>query len=261
MKKILVILFNLAVVTYMVFALAFTGAKSDKIICSRVKISMLDSMYSGFLQKQDIEEILLESEEQIAGYPMSEINLNLLEESIRRNPYVRNAEVYSTTDGVLHIDVFERIPVVRIISGSGSSYYLDDEGYIFPARGGISSHVLIANGYFTFSNQLNKIRNIAEIDEEEDYSEWFEVHRLAGFIVADPFWEKQVVQLYYNREGDFELIPRVGAHQVIFGKIDNMEYKFWKLKTLYNEGFSYEGWNKYEKINLKFNNQVICTKR
>ncbi len=40
----------------------------------------------------------------------------------------------------------------------------------------------------------------------------------------------------------------------------DLAVKFRKLKILYNEGLKYEGWNNYEKINLKYKNQVICTK-
>ncbi|MFW6222798.1 MAG: cell division protein FtsQ, partial [Bacteroidota bacterium] len=59
----------------------------------------------------------------------------------------------------------------------------------------------------------------------------------------------------------FEIIPRVGAHFIHFGSIDQYEWKFKKLKYLYKKGFSKEGWNKYEQINLKYKNQIICTKR
>ena len=64
-----------------------------------------------------------------------------------------------------------------------------------------------------------------------------------------------------NRNQEFEIIPRVGAHQILLGNAENLELKFRNLKILYEEGLAYEGWNKYEIINLKYNNQVICSKR
>jgi cell division protein FtsQ len=81
------------------------------------------------------------------------------------------------------------------------------------------------------------------------------------YISEDKFLSSQIVQIYYNGSGDFELIPRVGAHQIIFGDIKDYQLKFMKLKVLYEEGLKYEGWNKYVMINLKYKNQVICTKR
>ena len=64
-----------------------------------------------------------------------------------------------------------------------------------------------------------------------------------------------------NGNGEFELIPRVGAQVIEFGKAVDMEEKFEKLWILYNEGFHNTGWNQYERINLKYKNQAVCTKR
>jgi len=64
-----------------------------------------------------------------------------------------------------------------------------------------------------------------------------------------------------NEANEFELIPRVGAHLILFGSIDNYERKFRNLKIFYEQGLNNIGWNKYEKINLKFDNQIVCTKK
>ena len=59
---------------------------------------------------------------------------------------------------------------------------------------------------------------------------------------------------------DFELVPKVGNHKIVFGGIDNLESKFEKLMIFYKKGLSKTGWNEYSEINLKFKNQVVCTK-
>jgi cell division protein FtsQ len=84
---------------------------------------------------------------------------------------------------------------------------------------------------------------------------------LANYITGDPFWNAQIVQVYVNRKMEFELVPRVGAQIILFGDGNRLEQKFFKLGTLYREGFRQKGWNHYEFINLKYNHQVICTKR
>jgi cell division protein FtsQ len=84
---------------------------------------------------------------------------------------------------------------------------------------------------------------------------------LASFIADDPFWDAQIVQVYVNQKREFELVPRVGTQIILFGDRSRMEQKFFNLATLYHEGFRQKGWNRYEIINLKYNHQVICTKR
>mgnify|MGYP000956836569 FL=1 len=42
---------------------------------------------------------------------------------------------------------------------------------------------------------------------------------------------------------------------------ENYKKKFRNLRAFYLQGLNNVGWNKYEKISLRFDNQVICTKR
>ena len=85
-------------------------------------------------------------------------------------------------------------------------------------------------------------------------------YAMARFILADEFWSAHVEQIYVNNYGEIELVPKVGDHKIIFGTSDQMEEKFWKLKTFYKEGLNYTGWENYDTLNLKFENQVVCTK-
>ncbi len=261
MRKLMFILFNLLLVAYMIFALSFANLRVNTTLCTEVKITMIDTLNAGFLTKRDIEKLLLSGNSEILGYPVGAINIRRLEEKLLDLAYVKDAQVYKNMEGILKVDITQRKPVVRIITPSQATYYLDDEGYLFPPVSGFTPHVLVANGYFTEGSELKGVRSLEELKGNKKYDEWNETLKLTGYLQESSFWRSQIVQIYRNSMGDFELIPRVGAHQIIFGDTEDMEIKFKKLKTLYEEGLKYEGWNRYEKINLKYNNQVICTKR
>ncbi len=261
MKKIFSILIFAVIAAYMFIALGFTAGRNSKTVCSELRINLFDTMSSGFYKKADIEKILMSDGNHILGYPLKDINTRELEKLLLKKSYIRKAEIYASIDGVMQVDITQRKPVVRVITLSQNSYYLDDEGYILPAHGEFSPHILIANGYFTEDTDLRKAGKLGDLAEREKYAEWDGVARLAEYIAGDTFWDGQIVQIYFDRNQDFELIPRVGAHQIIFGDATDFEEKFKKLRILYNEGLKYEGWNNYEMINLKYKNQVICTKR
>lgn len=261
MTKVVNIVLILGLLAYMFAALSFTAMKNSEMMCRELKINLFDTVYSGFYGKADIEKMLIGKGNKILGYPVKEINTRQMEKKLMSSPYIREAEIYASIDGVMEVDVTQRKPVVRIITRSQNSYYLDEDGYILPARGNFSPHILVANGYFTEDSDLQKVPNLDSLSDRKKYREWYGALKLARFIGEDSFWKNQVVQLYFNRHQDFELIPRVGAHQIIFGDADDYRIKFKKLKTLYDEGLKYEGWNNYDKINLKYKNQVICTKR
>jgi cell division protein FtsQ len=88
-----------------------------------------------------------------------------------------------------------------------------------------------------------------------------EILEFSTYLSDHPFWKAQIVQVYVDRKGEYELIPRVGAHQILMGSMDHWEQKLHNLELLYRQGFSRYGWNTYETINLKYTNQVICSKR
>ena len=85
--------------------------------------------------------------------------------------------------------------------------------------------------------------------------------KIALFLQEDRFWREQVEQIHVTPKQEIVLVPRIGNHIIEIGKADNLEKKLAKLEEFYKEGLSKVGWNKYNKINIEFDKQVICTKK
>jgi cell division protein FtsQ len=167
--------------------------------------------------------------------------------------------------GKLVVEISQRSPVVRVEDRNHYHYFLDGEGYVIPANMNYTPHILIANGHIPGKyRQLDRLTaqgTESEPEQSESDRMMEGLLKMSDYINNDPFWRSQIVQLYVNEKNEFELIPRVGSQIILFGDAERMAYKFFKLRTLYKEGFKYTGWNQYEIINLKYDNQVICTKR
>lgn len=88
-----------------------------------------------------------------------------------------------------------------------------------------------------------------------------DLYKFGLFLQNDKFWDAQIEQINVTPEKEVELVPRVGEHIVFLGKIDNFEEKLAKLKLFYEKALNQVGWNKYSRISLEFNNQIICTKK
>jgi len=242
------------VTIYLVVVLGFVEKQYDGVLCKGMDIIVSDSLERGLVTAEDVKNIVRLDHPKVAGMPVTSIDVSGIEESLNRFPAISNAQVYTDIQGHLMIELSQRIPVARIEDRDHQHYFLDAEGYVIPAVMEYSPHVLHINGEIP-----GKYRQATRITAGNKLME--DILKMSGYIHADPFWKSQVVQIYVHRNGEFELIPRVGAHIILFGSADRMETKFFKLKTLYTEGFSHTGWNQYEKINLKYLNQVICTKR
>jgi cell division protein FtsQ len=86
------------------------------------------------------------------------------------------------------------------------------------------------------------------------------LYKLSTFITNNKFLKAQIEQIFVEPDGDFDLIPRVGDHTIIFGDADNMDDKFDRLFVFYRNGLSKIGWTRYNIINIKYKNQVVCSK-
>lgn len=84
-------------------------------------------------------------------------------------------------------------------------------------------------------------------------------------VTEDDFWNAQIVQINLlgstaGKEPEVELIPRAGNHVIRLGHLENVEAKLDKLLLFYREVLAYEGWNGFRYIDLRFDNQIVCTK-
>jgi cell division protein FtsQ len=61
--------------------------------------------------------------------------------------------------------------------------------------------------------------------------------------------------------GEYVLVPRLGGHLIELGSLENLDKKFRNLLALYDQGFEKGGWEKYRKVSVKFDNQIVCTRK
>jgi cell division protein FtsQ len=263
MKKLKNILFFIFTAAYITVISGFISRNHPDLLIESTVISVRDSAEYKFISKNDIGRILTRDGFNAAGKHGSEISLGEIENLVLENRIVKKVQAYITEPGVLHIDIWQKNPFLRISSQSGQGYYIDREGNIIPLSGNFSPYVIIASGFIREPFPVSTTGNIfIEHNDSLTVSQKtiYDLYNLATFIDDDKFWNEQIEQIYVNSKHEFELVPRVGPHIIELGSTENMEEKFENLRLLYDEGLASVGWNKYEKISLKYKNQVVCTK-
>ena len=80
-------------------------------------------------------------------------------------------------------------------------------------------------------------------------------------IESDKFLKAQITGIVFDENNELVVYPRVGGHKIILGEAEDFRNKFEKLKVFYRHGLGKVGWDRYSMINLKYHNQVVCTKR
>lgn len=255
-------LWTLAIVAIVV-TMGFVGNSQHNRKCKALIIEVAENDGNYFVDETDIKDMLKSKGKKLVGTPMQDINNGLLEKIINTNPFIENAEVFSTVDGIVHIAAEQRNPVVRVMNTKGEDFYIDENGVFMPVSDKFTAPVIIANGFIFNSYAERKIYrlNSYPMDTISGGLLLEQLFTLANVLRKDTFWNAQTEQLYVNEWQEIEMIPRIGSHKIILGDVSNLEEKLNRLLIFYKKGLNNIGWNTYHTINLKYNNQVVCSKK
>ncbi|MCF8301838.1 MAG: cell division protein FtsQ/DivIB [Bacteroidales bacterium] len=259
MKKFIGIVIWSIVIAGVFVSLVALREGYKKTTCSSIEVMLDDEQGAGLISKSDVLEAIHNAHDSIVGKRVSEIDLLKIDRAIEQTAFVKEADVFTTLDGELHSRIHSWDPVARIVNNQGKDYYIDRSGKLIPTRQGFPVRTLIISGYTGnhFSDTLN-LKNLPPESKKVTI-----LHRLFPMIMylkQDEFFRAQIEQIYLDKHGEIELIPKVGNHVVVFGTVENFEQKLDKLFAFYRQGLKQSGWNKYKTINLKYKDQVVCSK-
>ena len=243
--------------------LGFSYLEHDSVICKQYSIDIDYGNADVLVTKDDIYMIVKQSGNLLKGQSVGYINPEKIENNIRKQPYVARANVFVSIDGNTEIKVIQRQPIVRIFNQKGESFYLDGTGHLLPLNPDFSARVLIANGYIpeSFSTTANYLQDSIHVKDSLQYNSVLNnLFTLSTFIVKDPFLKALIEEVFVGKNGEFELIPKVGNQIILFGTAENIKEKFDRLLIFYKHGLSVTGWGRYNVINIKYKNQVVCSK-
>lgn len=242
-KKVLLIIGLCLLGGYLIFAVFFFDKEPKEQVCGRFEIIISDDTDEKFVEAADLAKFIDQKGLNPYGKQMKDINTYEIQEALLSNKLIKSAEVFVTNNGGIKAVIKERIPVLRIIPSQGESYYIDKEAEKMPLSNLNTAYIPVVTG-----------------NVKEEFAKT-ELYSFALFLQKNKFWNAQIEQIVVQNENDIILITRLGNHEVILGGLDNYESKLNRLKTFYTKVLPETGWNRYSKINLKYDKQVVGTKR
>lgn len=242
-KYIALILFDVAIATYLVLAITVFNQPEDKaLVCTEVNINIVDGQARGLLSPTGVKQLLQKQRQYPLAQPMQFVSTRQIEATLLKNPFIAKAECYKTQNGHVVIELQQRNPVLHVMASSGEQYYIDDEGVILPPSR-FGGNLLVVTGVL---NQKYALTNLLPV---------------ALHLVDDRFWQEQIEQLHILTDGTMEMVPRVGDHVVYLGAPRDIPKKLERLKKFYKYGLSHAGWDRYQLINVEYDNQIICKRK
>jgi len=246
----------LAVAAFAIYALYQNGETT----CNELKIELEDE--NNDFQLTSVEELrteLLQNYLPIEGQKIKNLNLKEIEKNASQISYLQNQDAYFDINGDVFIIANQRKAVVRVYNRVKQHFYLGTDTVVMPLSPQHSLRLLLASG------ALPRLSNVYFTQSKNDLPDLPDIYKkiyiLAAKIQKDEFLNALIDQIYVKQNMEFELIPKVGIGIVEFGNIENADDKLKRLKIFYIEGKEKINWNIYKSINLKYKNQVVCTKK
>ncbi|MCF8352399.1 MAG: hypothetical protein K9H15_14630 [Bacteroidales bacterium] len=258
MRKTLTYVFWTVFVVGCLLILGFANKKHNGKTFVDYEIGFSYPGESILIDTANIQEVLSDLIYSLQARKITEVKLREIEDILLYNPYISEAEAWISFQGRLKIMSRQREPILRMIDAKNKSYYMDESGNIFPYQLGYLAHVPVASGNIK-PICIPAGKSLIEYDSisDPDLKNLFE---LARQIDLDDFLNAQIAQIYFNGSNEIELIPKFGKHLIEFGDFENITDKLDKLIIFYKQGMGGKKWKRYKKINLKYKNQVVCTK-
>ncbi len=232
------------------FLIAFSERKQGGALCKDIIVEIENINDNHFLDEEDILRLVETSGQSIKGIGLARINLKAIETKLKYDKHIKEAELFGDHKGNLIVSIDLRRPIARIVQEDAPDAYISEEGIIMGVSDKFTSRVMIISGRF--------VKELLEKGDLMKFEEGRVLMEMIEFITVDPFWKAQIAQMDINNHGEITLYPQVTGQLVEFGTPDNFESKFRKLLVFYKEVLPQKGWTRYERVNLKYEGQVIA---
>jgi len=223
----------------LVFLYSFTGKRNLQRNITKAEVLFVGENQL-FVKQKTVNKLLIENRSDPKNIARDALDLNKLEKTIDSHPMIDKSEVSVSVDGVLKAVVKQRTPIARI-TGDGVFFYVDYKGNTMPLSSNYTARVLLVSGEINDKNR-------------EKFAKLFRV------IYDDVFLKKNIIGMQVMPNGSVLLLNRNYNFKIDFGQLINVEQKFMNYKAFFQKVVLDSSIKKYKKIDLRFTEQVVCTK-
>lgn len=222
-----------------IFLYSFTSKRNGE---RKIKKPIVEFVEEGslFLTHEAVNKLLIEKNQDPQTIQKVNLDLNKLEKSINEHDMVEKSEVFVSIDGVLKAVVKQKTPIARVFEKE-ASFYIDLEGNRMPLSDINTARVPLVSG---------------EIDAVKKK----DLYELLKLIYNDDFLKKNIIGVEVLHGGSLRMANRNFNYTIDFGKTKNADKKFNNYKAFFQKAVQDSMIGKYKEINLKFTQQVVCTK-
>ncbi len=241
MKKINGFDIGLVLVIAAIFLLfRFANARNNQQEIENIKVKFT-STENNFLTQQMVNNLLKQNFSNPSVIAREALDLRDSEHKLDINSWVAHSEVYVDISGQLNAEVEQKTPLARVMM-DGMSYYLGSKGDTIPLSSNFSARVPLING-------------VLKAEYKQDFM------RVLQAITKDEMMKEMITGVKINPDQSLHLTSRAHDATIEFGKMTEIEKKITNYKVFMHHIKNDTMMQQYKNINLRFTEQVICTKQ
>lgn len=235
----------------LVLLVAAIRNRKDK-TCEGYEITMAGAGGQWFMNKKEVVDILTDNGAvSLKGRSLKRFDLRSMEERLKKNVWIRDAELFFDNNQVLQVKIEEREPIARIFTVTGNSFYIDSSCERLPLSDKVAAKLPVFTGFPTDKVRVGKADSLL----------LQHIKQVSLFMLHEPFWMAQIAQTDILPNRKFEMIPMLGNHVIEFGDGTDYDKKFGRLLQFYRVVLSKTGMDIYERLNVQYDRQVIGVKK
>ncbi len=236
---------SIILVGYAVAAIVFTQMMSAGDKPCRLDVVLADPSNKFVTEQEAWQNARVALPDGFTRMPLDSIDLQAVEDALNDIDNIEQANVYFVyrADSVfLRAEVSAMRPVARVFDGAGS-YYINRQGKRLTANYRYKVDVPVVVARF---NDRRKPTYIIP---------------LVNYMNYDNRFNSLVTSMEVEPDGDIIIYPMVANARINFGDTTNIKDKVHRIMLAYHRILGKRGWDLYDTISVKFDNQIVAHRR
>lgn len=242
MKQLIRNIILIVCVALLLWGFHWARGKADTQVCTGIEVVVLNADSTSFVTPEGIKAELTRMGLKAVGLPVNSVNTDMIERKLKESEYLEEAQCVMTANGCLKIIVKQIVPVLRVYDGE-ASYYVNHAGKRITTSPNFFANVPVVTGQFT--KDFTPVNLLPMVE----------------YIENDSTLKALVTMICVRDSNDIFIVPSISGHVVNMGSPRGYENKFKKLIAFYKNVLPHKGYNYYDTISVKWDHQVVGTKR
>ena len=240
MKTLFKLLLIAVLAGYLIYAFIHTTGKEDPTVCTGVQVTFTDTLHSGFITTDEVCRLLKTAQLDPVGLLMDSIDGQKIITTLETNSFIKSVECYKSPNGIVNLNVTQRLPILRVMPEGRDAYYIDEDGLKMKEQQ-YNANLVVASGHIDTAYVRRHLVPMAK------------------FLRTAPFWDDLITQIYVRPDRKLDVYTRVASDMVVhFGTSDSIARKVENLRAFYEKVVPKVGWSTYKSVNVEFYNQVVA---